>query len=627
MHKQSIGSPRQRSRTRRIISAAAGIVVAAGVSLVVALPETPAALAAEDSVSVNFSTTSGAPTYRASGIIYGLTEDGSGPPDRFVTDMKLRFVRAGGAQLDSPGGWVANRYDRRWRSVLAQYRRTVAFGGTFVILPHDLWGADGAAIPTFPGDNGDWSNYDRFLDRLIADVTASGMNPQWDIWNEPDLNIFWNRNQDQYLQMWRRGYQRIRAAFPNAVIVGPSTASQPAPNNSWWTRYLDFAKANNAVPDIISWHSLSVGTDPAVNKNYADQLLSARAMGPKPYQINEYGAPEEQNPGRSAWYIARLERLGIDGLRANWGSAQGLHDNLAALLVKSGSTYQPRGDWYTYQSYASMTGATVAVTRGNLVDGYATKDTAAGKAAVLLGNHGVTGDVTVNLNRLDTTGLVQNGTVRAVLERVAHGNGGASAGRTVVFDRTVPVANDTAALTVPWGNASDAYAVTLYPPQGGPTQSPTPSPTTPGPRTFNSTIANQNGGNCADVSGGSTADGARLVQWSCHGGANQAFAFTPVSGASGQYTIGTAAGKCVDVSGISTADNAAIHQWSCHGGDNQKWQLVPVNVAGTDKTFNLRAVHSSKCIVPSGGSSASNAALVQLPCNSASSRVWRIPNY
>jgi hypothetical protein len=31
-----------------------------------------------------------------------------------------------------------------------------------------------------------------------------------DIWNEPDLSLFWNRDQDQYLQLWGRTYSRLR---------------------------------------------------------------------------------------------------------------------------------------------------------------------------------------------------------------------------------------------------------------------------------------------------------------------------------------------------------------------------------------------------------------------------------
>ena len=39
-------------------------------------------------------------------------------------------------------------YQTRWKATLAQYKRTKALGGTFVILPHDLWGADGTALRT-----------------------------------------------------------------------------------------------------------------------------------------------------------------------------------------------------------------------------------------------------------------------------------------------------------------------------------------------------------------------------------------------------------------------------------------------------------------------------------------------
>ncbi|MFM9700776.1 hypothetical protein [Streptomyces europaeiscabiei] len=103
-----------------------------------------------------------------------MTENGSLPQEHFFKDIKWRLMRAGGAQLDNPGGWVAGKYDRRWNSTLAQYQRTKELGGTFVILPHDLWGADGTTSHTFPGDNGDWSSFDAFYDRLLADAKAVG---------------------------------------------------------------------------------------------------------------------------------------------------------------------------------------------------------------------------------------------------------------------------------------------------------------------------------------------------------------------------------------------------------------------------------------------------------------------
>ncbi|GAB3805829.1 hypothetical protein GCM10027605_32610 [Micromonospora zhanjiangensis] len=265
----------------------------------------------------------------------------SEPAGQLLPGREVPGDAAGGAQL--PGqGWVGGGYDRRWAATAAQAKRTAALGGTFVLLDHDLWGADGASISRFPGDNGDWSDYDRFLDRLFADVRAAGITVEWDIWNEPNITLFWNRPISQYFELWKRTYQRIRTAFPNMLIVGPSCACVPG-NGGFWTQYLDYVKANNVVPDIVSWHSLP--GDPVSNVATANSTLDSRGIAhPRPYQINEYASSNEQNPAGGAWYLARLERAGADGLRANWAGGQNLHNDLASLLTRnSGGQYQPKG--------------------------------------------------------------------------------------------------------------------------------------------------------------------------------------------------------------------------------------------------------------------------------------------
>src|SRR6478609_10509030 len=187
---------------------AAVLAVAAAVAVSAAHP----ALAADESVSVNFATTTGTPTYRASGWIYGMTEDGTNPPDNYFRDVKFQAMRAGGAQL-AGGGWVGGGYQRRWNATVAQAKRTAALGGTFILLNHDIWGADGSSISRYPGDNGSWTDYDNYLNTLFNDVKNAGITVEWDIWNEPNITIFWNRPQSQYFELWKHTYQRIRATF------------------------------------------------------------------------------------------------------------------------------------------------------------------------------------------------------------------------------------------------------------------------------------------------------------------------------------------------------------------------------------------------------------------------------
>jgi hypothetical protein len=575
----------------------------------------PPAQAANESLSVDFAAAGGAPTYRASGWIYGMTENATAPADHFYRDVKFRYMRAGGAQLDSPGGWVSGKYDRRWNATRAQLLRTRSLGGEFVLLVHDLWGADGYGISRFPGDNGDWTDYDKFLTRLIGDVRATGAPVQWDLWNEPNISIFWNRSQSQYFELWRRTYQRIRAEFPTQLIVGPSCACVPS-TGGWWTQYLDFARSSNTVPDIISWHSLP--GDPVANVATANSTLDSRGIPhPRPYQINEYGASNEQNPGDGSWYIARLERAGADGLRANWASGGNLHNDLGNLLVhNSAGQHQPKGEWWVYRFYGSQTGQVVATTPSQSYDAFATK--ANGAAKVLVGGGSTTGTVAVALRNLNTTtGIVQDNQVRVLVQRVPHNNGGAVQGPVTVQNTVVALSGNGTTVNVPHSSVDDAYTITLLP---------------PGDAGFQSVAAAQHSQQCLDNANLSTADGNQQQQFYCEGGDQQLWNFAPVQGVADTFTVANQqSGKCLDVTGASTADGAAIGQRTCSpGATNQQFTARKVTYSGNDPhDYQLVARHSGKCVDVNGISTAARAQVIQWACKSTGqsndlNQTWRL---
>jgi hypothetical protein len=572
--------------------------------------------AADESITVNFSVAGGSPTYRASGWIYGMTEDGAGPADHFFTDLKFRALRAGGAQLDQPGGWVSGLYQRRWNATLAQARRTAALGGKFILLPHDLWGADGYAISRYPGDNGDWSDYDAFLTRVISDVKAAGISVEWDIWNEPNLNLFWNRPQAQYFELWRRTYVRLRAEMPGTVLVGPSFAGVPTTaGGTWWSQYLDFIDSSNTVPDIISWHSLP--GDPVANVAAADITLNARGIAhPRPYQINEYGWTTEQNPGDGSWYIARLERAGAEGLRANWASTGNLHNDLANMLVRnSAGQHLPKGEWWVYRYYGSQTGQIVSVTPSAAYDAFTTKTT--GQAKILVGGGGTTGNVAVNLQRLDTTsGIVQNNQVRVLVQRIPYNSAGAVQGPVTVQNTVVTLSGNATTVNLPHTNADETFTVTLLPPSD---------------TSFQSVAVAQHSQQCLDNTNLSTTNGNQQQQYYCEGGDQQLWNFRPVTGVTDTYTVvNQQSGKCLDVSAASTANGAAVQQWTCSGGTNQQFTLRKVTYSGNDThDYQLIARHSGKCVDVSGVSTTARAVVHQWTCNAANqssplNQTWRL---
>lgn len=79
---------------------------------------------------------------------------------------------------------------------------------------HDMWGTDSwpsAAETPMPGDNGDYTSFDQFLDALFELCVRDGIvdNVWWDIWNEPDNGEFMNRGLTRYLEYYVHAHQKI----------------------------------------------------------------------------------------------------------------------------------------------------------------------------------------------------------------------------------------------------------------------------------------------------------------------------------------------------------------------------------------------------------------------------------
>jgi hypothetical protein len=430
----------------------------------VAQPAGPAQ-AAVDGMTVNMALYGGTPTYRASGFIYGLSQNSSTPASTWQTQIKAKELRAGGSQIGCPnGGYVNGGYTARWNFEKAYYARAKQSGAKLEMILAGFWGADGVCtVPRWPGDNGNWTEYTNFVNQVIADVKAAGMtgsDVRWDLWNEPNI-FFWGRSQAQYFEMVRRGTLQIRAALPGAVIEGPSCACSPSA--AWFGQYLDYVKANNVVPNILSWHALP--GDPAADAAAATSALAARGLSVSGFDVNEYGAfGAEQQPGPSAWYIARLERCNCDGARANWGmvgQTPSLYDTMGWLVTANAN--QPMGQWWVYKRYADQTGLRTNITPGasNAHDGIVFQDSAARRSIAVYGAtpSASTGSVTVSYTNIPSW-LPTSGSVNVKVERLPSTNAYVSA-PTVVSNSRVTVSGNAITVNLNWTNNLDAYAITL----------------------------------------------------------------------------------------------------------------------------------------------------------------------
>jgi len=156
--------------------------------------------------NVDLSSNLGSPTHFASGFIYGILDTPDQIPDHWYENMGFNYGKAGGAQLNAPSrGWIWNELDGRFQSTLSNYNTCRKYGAAFIILPHDVWGTDHANSSTiWPGDDGDFTNYDEFIQSLMSNLKANNTldGLVWDIWNEPDSSGFWPRFQQQLLDLY-----------------------------------------------------------------------------------------------------------------------------------------------------------------------------------------------------------------------------------------------------------------------------------------------------------------------------------------------------------------------------------------------------------------------------------------
>ncbi|AQZ70285.1 glycoside hydrolase [[Actinomadura] parvosata subsp. kistnae] len=132
-------------------------------------------------------------------------------------------------------------------------------------------------------------------------------------------------------------------------------------------------------------------------------------------------------------------------------------------------------------------------------------------------------------------------------------------------------------------------------------------------------LVNRNSGKALDVYNLSTADGARITQWTRNNGDQQQWQFVDSGG--GYYRIKSRlSGKVLDVSGASTANGASVVQWSDHNGTNQQWRLAD----SPDGHVRLINRNSNKALEVQNASTADGGNIVQYDDWGGANQQWQL---
>ncbi len=454
------------------------LAVAVAVALAVVVPllapvgnaaaaETPGA----ESLNVNLASATGPATGVGEGFLYGISQDGTQPSDQYMQPLRINAFRGGGW---FSGGWIKDGYQygaatkADIASILAQAKRLERppyHHVQYQVLVSDLYGANAGqpADTMYPCTNGDCSNWVTFIDSTVSALQASGLKFAYDIWNEPELSIFWKPgvNTPQYFQMWDTAYREIRRIAPDAKIVGPSFAFTPQRNPGEWQTWLAHVKAAGTVPDMITNHDEGDVNDPVTVSQAIDSDLKAAGLPRIPLSANEYQPADRQTAGVTAWYEARFAQSGYtNAMRGNWQCC--MIPNLTGILAHTASGWAPTGNWWAMRAYADLTGSLVS-TSGEVGTTAisAAKDPSHQRAVAIIGDsNGYTGDASVTFTGLSSVPwLVHHGDLHVTVYRIPDQSPLYSP--QVVFDQTMSTSGGSVTVPFTFQAAHDAFAVYL----------------------------------------------------------------------------------------------------------------------------------------------------------------------
>ncbi|KQL32709.1 hypothetical protein AN960_22225 [Bacillus sp. FJAT-25509] len=280
--------------------------------------------------------------------------------------------------------------------------------------------------------------------------------------NEPDQIWYGGMNseaQARFFSDWKTVVEKIKSLHPDAKIAGPNFASY---NSTVYRNFFKFAKENNVLPDIVTWHELGDNFFTGWNARYDDfrSIEKELGIGPLEININEYARPRDpSNQGVLLQFLAKFERSKVFGELPYWHMA----DNLNDLVVGNN---QVNGAWWLYKWTGEMKGKeTVQVTPPNAnaigLEGIATIDQSKKQSQVVFG--GINGSADLVLKGFNQHKEFGDSVHVTIWESAWTGFDGAAGNPVVVHEKDYPVVDGKVIVPVSNMHNMSAYKAIVTP--------------------------------------------------------------------------------------------------------------------------------------------------------------------
>jgi len=130
---------------------------------------------------------------------------------------------------------------------------------------------------TPPRDMTKWANFIRAFVEHVRERYGDEEVRSWyfEVWNEPNLDGFWDGTQQQYFDLYAATARAIKSVSPDYKVGGPATAGC-----GWISEFIHFCDTNGAPVDFVSTHTYGV------DSGYLDETAThGTALSHNPYSI------------------------------------------------------------------------------------------------------------------------------------------------------------------------------------------------------------------------------------------------------------------------------------------------------------------------------------------------------
>lgn len=299
-------------------------------------------------ITVDMSAKTGALKHGSSGFLYGLGEEGV-PSASIITPLKPKIaVQKAPDGMQHPNGDALN---------IA--KTFIEAGGEQI----QIYMQDYYALWPYEFTNID--DYIEIVKAMVPKVRASKYADKmvYVPFNEPDW--IWYKGidsdrdvQEKFCHDWLRVYKVIKSIDPNARIAGTGCSKY---QEKFLEEFIPFAKANNCMPDIFTWHELEADKLESFAQHYDHYRALEKANGLSEHEIviNEY-APQAHCsvPGKLVSWISIFEDKKVSACLPYWHISNNLNDIAADYNEANGA-------WWLYKWYGDMSGETLKTERLN----------------------------------------------------------------------------------------------------------------------------------------------------------------------------------------------------------------------------------------------------------------------